>query len=381
MKPFDDSIPEEVETQHAALVFMLRRADPGPVQLTTDEQAQILERAGQRLLPPNAAVSADEDREVQPVEAIDSAPLKKPAAHRSVARRGRRIIRFASMLAAVLVVAAIISASLLLFQQRKTEIAKGTPYPGTRPANMVTVFSEAGGFEMTLSLTPGPYFLSELLAADISLTNHTDKTAYVGIPFVGSDGGYVTGIQVTGGGAPEYSISIATDHPSPGFNNTTPIKAGQTLTVRKYLPLTNSGHLTLTAETTFYSSTAQSQNRFPKQITSPLDGHWPSVQIGVAAKVPANRTLSYQRVGTRVFINAPTDAQHLLQYLYGVFCSDYTDQGGTGSGNYGWQALQKNVVGEPGCPGKNVKWTFAFGLPGYAIAQGSVTFPGNSPNP
>src|SRR5947209_6924084 len=139
MKPFNDSIPEEIETQH--LVSMLRRADPGPVQLTTDEQAQIIERAGQRLLLPNSAVSADEDHIVQPVGAIDSIPLKKPTARPPVARRGWKITRLASMLAAVLVVAAITGASLLLFQQHKTNTAISTPYPGSRPANRETVFS------------------------------------------------------------------------------------------------------------------------------------------------------------------------------------------------------------------------------------------------
>ena len=33
MKPFDDSIPEEREPSHAALVSMLRQASPAPVQL------------------------------------------------------------------------------------------------------------------------------------------------------------------------------------------------------------------------------------------------------------------------------------------------------------------------------------------------------------
>jgi hypothetical protein len=191
----------------------------------------------------------------------------------------------------------------------------------------------------------------------------------------------VTGIQVTGGGAPEYIIPIETVHPSPGFVSNTPVKPGQTLTVIKYLPLTISGHLTLTVEIEFFASPRQPQNPFPKNISSPLEGHWPSIQIDVSPKVPAGRTISYHRDGSRIFVNAPTDARHQLQYLYSVFCSDYTGPGGTGSGNYGWEALQKNVVGEPGCPGKNVQWAFAFGLPGYGIVQGSVTFPGNSPNP
>jgi hypothetical protein len=287
------------------------------------------------------------------------------------------------MLAAVLVVAAITGASLLLFTRRPQEVVSSLPK--SSPVGLVgtpaTVRAEAGGFEMTMSLTPGPYFLSELVAAEISLTNSTQKTAYVGIPFTGNACGYTTGVQVTGKDTPEFVIPIPTDHSCPAFANSTPIKPGQTLTTLKYLSLTSSGRVTLTAETVFYMSTRQPPKPFPEQISSPLDGHWPSVQIEVASKVPADRKISYRREGTRVLITAPGDARHPLQYLYSVSCSDYTGPGGTGTGNFGWEALQKNVVGEPGCPGKNVQWTFAFGLPGYGIVQGSVTFPGNSPNP
>lgn len=380
MKPFDDSIPEEIDTPHAALVSMLRQASPRPVQLTPEQQARIIERAKQRLLSNDQAVAGDRDETEQPVGVVGSNPVPKP--HPFAARRGRRITRFASMLAAVLVIAALISASLLLFQHRQAQTIGSFPEPVHSPSNMVTASSSVGGLEMSLSLTPGPYFLSELLAADISLTNHTDKTVYAGIPFVGSGCGYVTGILMTSGGGPNYSISIPTDHSCPGFESSTPVKSGQTLTVQKYLPLTSSGHVMLTAETQFYTSVPQPQkNVFPRSAPNPLEGHWPSTQIDVALKVPANRMISYHRDGSRVFINAPTDAQHLLQYLYSVSCQDLNDQGSTGSGNYGWQALQKNVVGEPGCPGKNVHWAFAFGLPGYGIVQGNVTFPGNSPHP
>lgn len=374
MKPFDDSIPEEIDTRHIALVSMLRQASPSSTQLTPEQQARIIERASQRLLSNDQAIAGDRDETEQLVGVASSNPALKP--HPFAPRRGRRITQFASMLAAVLVIAALISASLLLFQHRQAQTIGVHP-----PANMVTVSSSAGDLEMSLSLTPGPYFLSELLAADISLTNHTDKTVYAGIPFVGSACGYATGVLMTSAGGPNYSIPIPTDHSCPPIANSTPLQPGQTLTVQKYLPLTSSGHVTLTAEAVFYTSGPQPQTPFSRQTSSPLEGHWPSMQIDVASKVPANRMISYHRDGTRVFINAPTDAQHLLQYLYSVSCQDLNDQGSTESGNYGWQALQKNVVGEPGCPGKNVHWAFAFGLPGYAIVQGSVTFPGNSPNP
>jgi hypothetical protein len=378
MKPFDDSIPEEREPSYTPLVSMLQQAAPRPVQLTAEEQAQLLERVEQRLQSSDPAIVASDEQPARQTGATSSIPPKGSAARPFIFRRGHRIMQFASMLAAVLLVAVITGASLLLFQHRQTQTLASIPRTIQPPPGMVSVSSSAGGFEMTLSLTKGPYFLSELLVTQISLTNHTDKTAYVDVPFVGSSCGYVTGIQVTGEDNPQFVINISTDHSCPFSVNDTAIKPGQTLTAVKYLPLTNSGHLTLTAETDFYSSDAQSRGLFPKQISSPLDGHWPTISINVTSKVPANRMISYHRVGPRVFIDAPQP----VQYLYGVSCSDYNnDGGGTGSGNFGWQALTKNVVGEPGCPGKDVHWTFAFGLPGYAIVQGSVIFPGNDPNP
>lgn len=376
MQPFDDSIPEEREASHATLVSMLRQASPAPVQFTADEQAQLLERARQRLQSPDPASASSEEQAARPTGTTGSMP-PKPIRPFTV-RQGNRAVRFASMLAAVLVIAAITGASLLLFQHHQAQTIGNPPGLLPPPIGMMSVDSSAGGLEMRLSLTPGPYFLSELLAAKISLTNHTDKTAYVGSPFVGSACGYATGIQVTGEETPQFVIPIPTDHSCPFFVNDTAIKPGQTLTVVKYLPLTNGGHLTLTVETEFYTSTRQSQNPFPKQISSPLDGRWPTISIDVASKIPANRMISYHRVGSRVFINAPQP----VQYLYSVFCSDYNnDGGGTGTGNFGWESLTKNVVGEPGCPGKNVQWKFAFGLPGYGIVQGNVTFPGNDPHP
>src|SRR5712692_4041877 len=115
MKPFDDSIPEEIETQHAA-------------------------------------------------------PITKLASRPFAVRRGKRIARFASMLAAVLVVAAIISASLLLFTHRPQGVVSSLPQsaPIGPVGTPVTVHTQAGGLEASMSLTSGPYFLSELLAVDLS---------------------------------------------------------------------------------------------------------------------------------------------------------------------------------------------------------------------
>src|SRR5690242_3823838 len=232
MQPFDDSIPEEREPSQAALVSMLRQASSAPVQLTSEEQAQLLERIQQRLRSPDSTSAAGNEETAQSAGAIGSILPKKPVTRPFAARRGNRVVRFANVLAAVLLIAIIAGLSLLLFRPHQGPIVGSVP-PSTQPSpptGMTTVASSAGAFEMTLSLTQGPYFLSELLTAQISLTNHTDKTAYVGSPFAGSSCGYVTGVQVTGEDNPQFVISIPTDHSCLASGGDTAIKPGQTLT-------------------------------------------------------------------------------------------------------------------------------------------------------
>src|SRR5579864_9041196 len=108
MKPFDDSIPEEIEPPHAPLVSMLQEASSHPVQLTVEEQTQLLERVHQRLQSPDLASSTGDE---QAAGATGSIPPNKPATRSIAMRRGHRMWQFASMLAAVLVIAAISGAS------------------------------------------------------------------------------------------------------------------------------------------------------------------------------------------------------------------------------------------------------------------------------
>ncbi len=377
MKPFDDSIPEEIETQHAIPASMLRHAYPLPVQLTPDEQAQVIERARQRLLLTDEGISAGEDQAAQPVGAVDSVSLRS-AAYPVAVRRGRNIVRIASMLAAVLVVAAIISASLLLFthrpQQVASSLAQGAPIgPVGAP---VTVHSEAGGLEASMSVTPGPYFLSELLAVDLSLTNHRQTT----LMLVGRSSDTYSfcdvsplSVESMGESAPFYTLPqmIFIPCPPPG---STQIKPGQTISIREYFVLRGSGHVILTEGAQFLSRVVDSHGTTSiTVVNSALDGHWPTMQLNVNSHVPADRTLSFHMQGTHAFIDAPLAAQHHLLYEYDVSCQDFPNQGDVEIGAFTWQPIHGNEVSEPGCSGKNVKWTFAFGAPGYAIVPGSYT--------
>ena len=373
MKPFDDSIPEEKEPSHLLLVSMLRQASSAPVQLTQEEQAQLFERVQHRLQSPDVASVTSDEQAARPTRATGSIPPKKPAAGPVAIRRGRSMVRFASMLAAVLVVAAIISASLLLFTHRPQQEGNSLPQSASAgPVGRVSVFSEAGGLQASMEITGAPYFLSELLQIDLTLTNHSQTTfmldgrssvtySFCDVPALSVD--------ATGGNAPFYTLPQMLDLPcpAPGF---TQFKPGQTISLREYYVLSASGYVRLTEGASFLSKGVDSHGTTIITVGhSPLDGHWPTLQLNVNSHVPADRTLSFHMQGPHAFIDAPSAAQHHLLYEYNVSCQ--IAGGGEENGEFIWQPVQGNQVSEPGCSGTNVKWIFAFGAPGYAIVQDS----------
>ncbi len=373
MKPLDDRrddlLPEENEQEQKKLVTHLRKAYQAHPTLSQEEQEQILARVRERLLQTEQTFSTDEEVPLHPVWSADASSNRTAISPQS--RRGRRFREVLNTLAAVLVVGVLISGSILLFTRLSPQSRSMQGSPSVGPGKTVTVVSSAGGLEMSMSLTAGPYFLSEMLAVDISLTNHTNATDYIGLPFTGNPCGYWAGITVTGGNKPDYTIPIATDHSCPMSRETTPLKPGQTLTVHKYMPLTSSGKQTLTAETTFYNKN-QGPNPLPVRVSPPLEQHWPSIQISVSPAIPSDRQLSFTREGTQIVVNAPTGTPSNLVYLYGVRCDDFNNDGGsTGTGNYGWEPISTNKVNQPGCPGKNIHWYFAFGAPAYGVVTGS----------
>lgn len=373
MNSFDDSIPEEVELEQQQLFPLLQHAYPRLAPLTTAEQEQILGRVRERLLNLPLSLTAedapigDPPIEEDRVAGQSSPPPSGERVPRVDRSRRARIFQMLNSLAAVLILGAIVVAALLLFSHRP----QSQPATGGTNGTILAAYSAAGGLEMSLYLTPGPYFLSEMLAADISLTNQSNTSYYIGIPFTVSPCGYVTGINTSGGKAPHYNITIATDHSCPPSRIATELKPGQTLTTHKYLPLTDSGYVVLTAEAEFLTKNLNNGFEFYTSTSSPLDKHWPSIQINVGSNIPADRQLSYRIQGIHVIVNAPPAARSHLVYLYDIGCQDFNDSGTTGTGNFGWESIPTNQVALPGCPGKNPQWSFAFAAPGYAIVMGN----------
>jgi hypothetical protein len=363
MKPFDDMIPEEIEPQHKELLSLLHHVYRRPAPVTAAEQEQIIGGVREHLLHSSSS-AAPEDLPVQPSAGITS---QSQALSPATARRRGRVFHLINMLAAVLVVGVIIGASLLLFTHRPQP---GRLSPPAGPTSTpVTVHTGAGGLEASMSLTPGPYFLSELLVTDISLTNHTHTTFMLEGPPVANACGSALYITVTGGGAPHYTVPVEGIPSCPAMQ--TRLEPDHTLTIHQYLPLTNSGQVTLTAGARFLITKLGPQGEETTIGSSPLDGHWPSIQINVTSQVPPDRMLSLQQQGSQVLINAPSAARRHLLYMYIVTCEDFQGPGSTATGNFFWESISTNILHEPGCPGKNVHWTYAVSAPGYAIAAGN----------
>ncbi|HEY7419053.1 MAG TPA: hypothetical protein VH593_27980 [Ktedonobacteraceae bacterium] len=365
MKPLDDFLPDE--THHPELITSLRQTHRHPEPITASEREEIIARARKRLSSRISGTAAQDEAASRPLAGVTDSSLPPASIPVRMARRARRI-RVLNTIAAILMVGVIIGASLVLFNRHE---ASSLSAPLNSQGKDVTVTSSAGGFEMTMRLTGGPYFLSEMLAVDISLTNHTDKAVHVGYPFEGYTCGYSssadTGVQIVGGSKPQYTLPLSTDHSCPPpLQGHAVLNPGQTLSVARYLPLTLSGQMTLIEKTQFYQSGGA--NNFPEPTASPLDNHWPSLHITVSPSIPVNRTLSLQRTNTQVTVLAPSGKQ--LVYMYTISCPS------VGGGNFTWEPISTTTIKpyDDYCRRVQVDWTFAFAVPGYAILTGEGKF-------
>ena len=106
----DDMIPEENEEQYKKLLPLLQRGFREPVSIPSSESSQIIDRVRERLAQADHLSSPGETMSVQQPGQIISRRTTRTHAKRT------SVLRFINVLAAVLVVGIIISASLLLFR-------------------------------------------------------------------------------------------------------------------------------------------------------------------------------------------------------------------------------------------------------------------------
>lgn len=368
MKPFDESISEENTPPYQDLTTLLRQITPA-TSITAEEQSQMLARVRARLRQTDDVFSEDT---LLTLENSDDV-LQSSLLRRKVPRRRLSRMRYAlNMIAAVLVVGVIAGASLWLFSTRQGSnlggnIPTGAPVGPVKAP--VTIRSETGGLGVSLQITSGPYFLSELLAATVTLTNHSNKGVFLqgsGTALNSCTGTF--SLAPTGGSEPHYNFTV-NQFPMSCPGSYTKLDAGKTLTGRGYVPLTMSGRVMLTPEARFLTVT-KDRNGI-EGISGgfdPLANHWPTISINVMAKAPTDRTISVQQQGSQIAIDAPTPARsHLVAY-------DTVTCGNTMGTSADWYPLATAILHERGCSDLNKHWVYAVGAPGYAIASGEIFF-------
>lgn len=265
------------------------------------------------------------------------------------------------------VVAIVLSACLPGASSTTTVASNGPPLAPNGPAAAI----EINGVAMSLRVTPGgPYFLSELIAVDVALTNHTQKAFTLDGPDQAGPCGSALWVELDGGSAPHYILPNATTHSCPGNGETT-VKPGQTLTIQQLLPLTASGDAILKAGTSFLTTIMQQGERVITDTPGPFGGRGPAIHLSIDSHTPSYRSLSLQKNGSQVFVTAPPAVRSHLLYLFNITCQGADDSGTTWTGNFIWEPLPYKAINRPGCPGTSPQWEISVSAIGYAIVSGS----------
>jgi hypothetical protein len=344
---FDERIPEEREEQHKQLIALLRRGLREPVAISSPEQSQIIARVRERLTQADEFASRPQETPAQQPGQTRSRPVARTSAQK------RRTLRLVNGLAVVLVVSILVGASLLLFRSSPHQHATRPPVDSTGP----TARTQVNGLQASIHLvTQGPYFLSELVSVDVSLTNHTHMTVQLDGTNKANSASFSSALnaQVTGGSPPSYTL--------PGFavgclqpQYVILLAPSQTLTIHHYLPVTKSGEVTIT----------MGPQRGLPQVVDPLDGHWPSLHIRVDPQVPSDRMLSLHAQGEQVMIQAPPTARAHLLYRESITCDQYGN-----ASHAEWTPLATTILSQPVCPTAHKHWEYIVSAPGYAIVAG-----------
>lgn len=376
MKPFEDSIPEEQGEMQEALTALLRRAYRQE-SFAESVQRETIRRVGERLANLGESDSLLSEQQLRRTESA----FFPQSQHKVYQYRPLR--RVMNTIAVVLVVSILIGSTVLLLAQKMRAPARhpvlsklASPISATDSVDV-----KWDGLEMSMHVTPGPYFLGELLAVDLSLTNHTHSPLILSGKNDGSEtplspcSSYSLHPMLTGGTSPYYSLYTKTIHfvyacgvmgDGPAFI------PGQTITDHFYTLLTSSGEITLTGVAFFAAS-------------SPLTGHLPALHIQVASQVPTDHMLSLQQQGSEVLVRAPTGLRLVGQT--DILCQVSSTDRGTPAGYNYWQPLTTHTLQRPTCPDINgwangqpvnthwtaILWKYAIGAAGYEVAQGQST--------
>jgi hypothetical protein len=288
-------------------------------------------------------------------------------------QRGGRCGRlFSRRMAAVGVAGVVVLALVGVFALRGSPGVGAGPNGAALTTGGPVAVATVDGLTLSLRLSPGPYFLSELVAARMTLANGSDVAYRLeGVPEA-NDCAQAIGVLLAGGQAPRYTVPTQGRVSCPDVSST--LQPGEAWTIDQPVPLTASGEVTLTAEGRFVvSGTDAHGTAFETGSEEPFAGRWPVLRLTVAPGVPAGRVISLRPINVlsihRVSIAAPEGARGRLFAIADVTChgggSEMTE-----SPRLTWRLVGGDTLDEPGCPGDDEVWSYSVGAPGYAIASG-----------
>ncbi len=191
MKNFSDLLPEEREPQSEELITLLKRAYRKPDSLSSELQAQVLERVRKRLMKTELEDSPIEDILLPQEGVMDSTP-HKAVSRVGVHRRDRRRLRLISLLAAALVITVVLSTSLIFFRSLLTLTGSSSETPSGLPTLTLSSNTAKAGDTVTVMLKHFTPKKSVVLTHDIqepikingSSTVKTDAQGTASVPLV-----------------------------------------------------------------------------------------------------------------------------------------------------------------------------------------------------
>jgi hypothetical protein len=410
----NEMIPEEQDPQYEEVIALLRRVNLNPLFVDSKERTQVISQARARLFHTEPEGSKYEDIPTSKMRGLGSLPSKSKGRRDKQIGSGR-LTHLLNVLAAVLVVAVLIGSALLIFGPWSPLLKdrSGTAPPIGPVGAPVVVSTQSHGLEMTMKITSGPYFLSELLEVDISLTNHTQTTfqgdmCHLSPKLIVIDGEglrdtslasavakTINSAQYLGVRIFPHDTNLATALATiytptnsseciPDQFNLMQLQPTKTITVQHYVALTSSGHVTFTARASFQRA-VPGQNSRVTLVTAanPLDGHWPSLQISVSTQVPSDRMLALHQLTTQAIVDVPLAARSHLLYAFEYSCglgsiaSEFGGEFRVGNRMDNKISQPTITLQRPLCGNSKYKifsWTYVVGAIGYTTLAGKYSY-------
>lgn len=250
----------------------------------------------------------------------------------------------------------------------------------------VRVHTEAGGLSMSMQITAGPYFLNEMLQVDLSISNHSTTTYTMlegAAPRQEDPCTPLLDVAMQGGVLPsntalEQNLSTVFCiglHLRVNNGPTLSLRPGNKFTARRYVVLTRSGHIQITTQAWFVRMGIQRNAKVWIPASTPLTGHWPTIQLDVSAHVPAQHNLLLKQQTTSVTVVAPPTTHPQLLYIELLDCLPVASGFSRSSVPYwiplpaGISTLQARSL----CTLSHSRlssWTYIIGAPGFVTQSG-----------